>query len=392
MHSRTPQLLTSRQVWILTVVGTLTHVAFSGSRVTVSLAAIHLGASELVVGTLVAFFSIVPTLLAVKAGRMLDRMDPLKPMMVSVAFHVLGVLVPVIFPGLWSLLVASIMVGTASSFFYLLQQRIIGTCSAAPDRTANLGIAAIGYAVSGFIGPLASGVAIDHLGFGAAFLMLAVTPAIAMGALLAGVLTLPAFPQQATTGRGRGNALELLRQPRMLRVYALGLMFSMAWDTFVLFVPIHGSHAGLSATVIGTVMAALTAGLFTTRLALPALSRRMNQSRFLFLGHIAIGLAFLAFPLTINVSVLMACSYLVGLAVGVAQPVSMSMMFEVCPPERAGEALGLRLTLLGTSQSVLPMLFGALSTAFGLTPIFWSFAIMQFAATRLRGFHGAKAA
>ena len=163
MHSRTPQLLTSRQVWILTVVGTLTHVAFSGSRVTVSLAAIHLGASELVVGTLVAFFSIVPTLLAVKAGRMLDRMDPLKPMMVSVAFHVLGVLVPVIFPGLWSLLVASIMVGTASSFFYLLQQRIIGTCSAAPERTANLGIAAIGYAVSGFIGPLASGVAIDHL-------------------------------------------------------------------------------------------------------------------------------------------------------------------------------------------------------------------------------------
>ena len=385
MHEPMPPFLTRRQVWILTTLAILNHITFTGARVNVSLTAIHLGASELIVGLLVAFFSVLPALLSMKAGRMLDRVSPMTPLVASSVAHVAGVVVPFAVPGLWSLLAASLLIGTASNLFYLCQQRIFATASARADRTTNLGIGAIGFGVSGFIGPLATGVAIDHLGHDQAFLMLAVTPVIASVLLLAGVLKLPAAAAAVAPAAPEAAraAFDLLRQPRVRRVYAMGLLFSMAWDTFTLFVPIHGSHAGLSATVIGMVMASLTAGVFTTRLALPAMARRISAPRMLFFGHIIIGAGLLVFPLTGQVYVLMACSFVVGLAVGYAQPLSMSMMFDVVPADRAGEALGLRIAITGASQAVFPFVLGAISSALGLTPVFWSLALLQFAGTRL---------
>ena len=385
MHEPMPPFLTRRQVWILTTLAILNHITFTGARVNVSLTAIHLGASELIVGLLVAFFSVLPALLSMKAGRMLDRVSPMTPLVASSVAHVAGVVVPFAVPGLWSLLAASLLIGTASNLFYLCQQRIFATASARADRTTNLGIGAIGFGVSGFIGPLATGVAIDHLGHDQAFLMLAVTPVIASVLLLAGVLKLPAVAAAVAPAAPEAAraAFDLLRQPRVRRVYAMGLLFSMAWDTFTLFVPIHGSHAGLSATVIGMVMASLTAGVFTTRLALPAMARRISAPRMLFFGHIIIGAGLLVFPLTGQVYVLMACSFVVGLAVGYAQPLSMSMMFDVVPADRAGEALGLRIAITGASQAVFPFVLGAISSALGLTPVFWSLALLQFAGTRL---------
>ncbi len=385
MHEPMPPFLTRRQVWILTTLAILNHITFTGARVNVSLTAIHLGASELIVGLLVAFFSVLPALLSMKAGRMLDRVSPMTPLVASSVAHVAAVVVPFAVPGLWSLLAASLLIGTASNLFYLCQQRIFATASARADRTTNLGIGAIGFGVSGFIGPLATGVAIDHLGHDQAFLMLAVTPVIASVLLLAGVLKLPAVAAAVAPAAPEAAraAFDLLRQPRVRRVYAMGLLFSMAWDTFTLFVPIHGSHAGLSATVIGMVMASLTAGVFTTRLALPAMARRISAPRMLFFGHIIIGAGLLVFPLTGQVYVLMACSFVVGLAVGYAQPLSMSMMFDVVPADRAGEALGLRIAITGASQAVFPFVLGAISSALGLTPVFWSLALLQFAGTRL---------
>ena len=130
-------------------------------------------------------------------------------------------------------------------------------------------------------------------------------------------------------------------------------------------------------------MASLTAGVFTTRLALPAMARRISAPRMLFFGHIIIGAGLLVFPLTAHVSVLMGCSFVVGLAVGYAQPLSMSMMFDVSPADRAGEALGLRMAITGGSQAVFPFVLGAISSALGLTPVFWGLALLQFAGTRL---------
>ncbi len=51
----------------------LTHTAFGAARVTASLYALSNKASPFTVGVLLALYALVPALLAVRAGRWLDR-------------------------------------------------------------------------------------------------------------------------------------------------------------------------------------------------------------------------------------------------------------------------------------------------------------------------------
>ena len=83
--------MTLRLAIVLTV---LTHVAFVSSRMTVSLYGIRLGASPLTVGVLMALYAALPMLLAVYAGRQVDRIGPRRPMLVSSVGLVAGVALP----------------------------------------------------------------------------------------------------------------------------------------------------------------------------------------------------------------------------------------------------------------------------------------------------------
>jgi hypothetical protein len=64
-------------VILLTV---LAHTGFVGSRVVVSLYALNQHASPLTVGALLSLYALLPMLLAVSAGRLIDRVGVLQPM------------------------------------------------------------------------------------------------------------------------------------------------------------------------------------------------------------------------------------------------------------------------------------------------------------------------
>src|SRR5271169_2712983 len=61
----------------------LSHVGFVGSRITVSLSAINQGASPLEVGVIMSLYAVIPMLLAVQAGRLVDRVGAFRPMAVA---------------------------------------------------------------------------------------------------------------------------------------------------------------------------------------------------------------------------------------------------------------------------------------------------------------------
>ena len=49
---------------------------------------------------------------------------------------------------------------------------------------------------------------------------------------------------------------------------------------------------------------------------------------------------------------------------------SLTLIYSRAPEGRSGEALGLRLTINNFTHMVTPLLFGAVGTAFGVTPVF----------------------
>lgn len=65
-----------------------------------------------------------------------------------------------------------------------------------------------------------------------------------------------------------------------------------------------------------------------------------------------------------------------GLGLGCGQPLTITLSYNYSPPGRAGEALGLRLTVNKFTQVLVPVLFGSLGAGFGLYPVFCSCAAM----------------
>src|SRR5690606_3368496 len=109
---------------------------------------------------------------------------------------------------------------------------------------------------------------------------------------------------------------------------------------------------------------------FAVRLAMPLLVRRLRQWVVIASALIVAGTAYLLFPLASNAALLMALSFLLGLGLGCAQPVIMSLLYETSPPGRQGEAVGLRTSLLNGSHTLIPLASGALSVALGMAPVY----------------------
>ena len=61
------------------------HTCYIGSKVVLALVALDLGASQLVIGLLIACYGVVPTLLGVFAGRLADTAGMRLPMLIGSA-------------------------------------------------------------------------------------------------------------------------------------------------------------------------------------------------------------------------------------------------------------------------------------------------------------------
>ena len=56
---------------------------------------------------------------------------------------------------------------------------------------------------------------------------------------------------------------------------------------------------------------------------------------------------------------------LLGLALGAVQPMIMTTLHQITPPDRHGEAIALRSMTINLSSALMPLLFGALGAALG---------------------------
>ena len=361
-------------VIVLTVLG---HSGFVGSRVTVSLDAISQGATPFTVGLLMALYAALPMLIAVPAGRMIDRVGVYRPLAISSAVMVAGILLPFAWPTLPMLHLAAVVIGTSFTVQHLALNHAVGALGTPADRAVNFSWFALGFSISGFFGPLIAGFTIDATSHRMSFLFLALPPALGTVLLLARPVRLPALHAAKNDAANR-NIADLLREPRLRAAFIFSGLLAMGWDLYTFVVPIYGSKIGLSASTIGIIMGSFAAATFAVRLAMPALAHKVRAWTVVTAALVISGSAYMMFPLVERVPLLMALSFLLGLGLGCAQPMIMSLLYAASPPGRQGEVVGVRTTLLNASHTVLPLLFGALA-ALGMGPVFWAMSGMLLA-------------
>ena len=351
--------------------GILNHTVLTGSRVTVSLYALDLGASALVVGLLIGLYAFLPMLLAVAAGRLSDRVGVRNPMLLGSCGIAVGAVLPCIFPGLPVLFVSTSLIGVSFMLFQVSAQNATGAVGGASDRARNFSLLALGYSISGFSGPLLAGFTIDQAGFRTTFLVLAVLPLLPIFALWRQMLRLPVTRVALPTATGDG-VLAMFHNPHLRRVFLVNALLSMAWDLHSFFIPLYGKTIGLSASRIGMILAAFAAATFVVRLFMPRIARIRTELQVLTTALFTAGLVYAIFPLVHTPLVLMSLSFVLGLALGSGQPMVMALLHALAPVGRMGEAAGLRMSIVNASTFAVPLLFGAVGATVGIAPVFWS--------------------
>ena len=353
------------------------HACMAGMRMASPLLALREGYSAAAVGVLLALFALTQVFLALPAGRFADRHGLKRPVGYAVAVASVGAALALAFPIFPVLCVSALMTGGATGAATIALQRHVGR--AAHDSTQLKQVfswLAIGPAVSNFIGPFFAGLMIDNAGsvegsiegYRAAFALMAILPLLTWF-WVRDTVELP--PVIAAAGGPQQRAWDLMNEPPFRRLLIVNWLLSSCWDVHTFVVPLIGHERGLSASVIGSILGAFAIAAAVIRLLMPLVAERLREHAVVAGAMLITALLFGVYPLLTSALAMGLCSVLLGLALGSVQPMVMSLLHQITPSHRHGEALGLRLMAINASSVVMPMLFGTAGAVIGVGGLFW---------------------
>src|SRR5574344_1442759 len=353
------------------------HACMTGLRMATPLLALSQGYSPAAVGVLLALFALTQVFLALPAGRYADRHGLKRPVAFSVGSACLGAGLAMVFPVFPVLCAAALLSGAAAGIALIALQRHVGRSAHNQVELRQVfSWLALGPAISNFLGPFAAGLLIDHaggqagstLGFQVAFGLLALLPWTAWW-LARSVQELP--PAQVPAGQRTGPAWDLLQGQGFRRLLLLNWALASCWDVHIFVVPILGHERGLSASVIGSILGGFAIAAMVVRLVLPLLAKHLREGLVVWCAMLGACLLFMLYPLMPGPWSMAACSVLLGLVLGSVQPMVMSMLHQITPEARHGQALGLRMMAINASSVMMPMMFGSLGAVLGISALFW---------------------
>lgn len=353
------------------------HAAMTGTRLAAPLLALQQGYSAAAVGVLLSLFALTQVFLALPAGRYADRHGLKRPLAIAVGSAAIGAGVAAIFPVFPVLCLAALLTGGATGVTVIALQRHVGRSTSNPTELKKVfSWLAIAPAAANFMGPFCAGLLIDHagstpgdlVGYRVAFGLSALLPLLCWWLARAAHET-PHAPAPAAGVKLR--AWDLLADPMFRRLLFVNWLQSAAWDVHTFVLPILGHERGLPASVIGSILGAFAVAAAGIRVVLPLVASRLSERHVIMAANVLTAAVFAAYPLMPGAWTMGLCSVLLGIALGAVQPMVMSMLHQITPPARYGEALALRVMTLNASSVAMPMVFGAAGAIIGIAGVFW---------------------
>jgi MFS family permease len=353
------------------------HATMAGMRLATPLLALQQGYSAAAVGLLIALFALTQVFLALPAGRFADRHGFKRPLWLSVLAASAGAGLAVVFPIFPVMCLAALLTGGATGATVIALQRHVGrSATNATQLKRVFSWLAIAPAVANFVGPFLAGLLIDHAGrapadmlaFRVCFAAMAVLPIICW------LLARGAHEPQRTApaaGATPTRAWDLLREPMFRRLLFVNWLQSSSWDVHAFVLPVLGHDRGISASVIGSILGAFAIAAAVIRVVLPLIASRASERSVILSSTLVTAAVFAVYPLLDSALTMGLCSVVLGFALGAVQPMVMSMLHQITPHERHGEALGLRLMTINASSVAMPMLFGSIGALIGIAGVFW---------------------
>jgi predicted MFS family arabinose efflux permease len=352
----------------------------AGVRMAAPLLALRMGQGAAAVGILLALFAIVQLFLAIPAGRYADRHNFKNPVAWCMGFSVLGAGLAAMWPIFPVLCVSAMLCGGATGATVITLQRHAGRLASDPVQIKRIfSWMAIAPSIANFVGPFAAGLAIDLAGFRVCFALLAL---LALCSWL-GIHHAADLPVNKGEERpAQSSAWDLLGESRMRLLLLVNWLLSSCWDVHTFVLPVLGHERDISASVIGIILGLFAVAATTVRLFLPAIIAHVKEWAVISAAMVTTALLFGIYPLMQSSWSMAACSILLGFSLGGVQPMVMSMLHQITPPHRQGEALGLRMISVNVSSILTPLVFGTVGAAIGVASVFWVVGAMVASGTR----------
>ncbi len=355
------------------------HATMAGTRMAAPLLMLREGYSPAAVGVLLAFFGLTQVALAIPAGRYADRHGLLKPVRLSIMAASLGAALAVVWPIYPVLCLTALLCGGSAGCAVIALQRHVGRMAAGGAQLRQVfSWLSIGPAVSNVVGPVAVGLLIDHagpapgslLGYQAAFALMALFPWLTW-LLLRRVQEAPTSPAVKSEAGASLRAWDLLKDRCFAKLMLVNWFVSSSWDVHLLIVPLIGVERGMNASAIGAILGGFALAAAGIRVLMPLMAEHLQEWAVIAGAMLVTSAVFAVYPLMPGAWGMGACSVVLGMALGVVQPMVMSTLHQITPPHRHGEALGLRMMAVTASGVAVPVLFGSVSAVIGSAGVFW---------------------
>lgn len=356
------------------------HAAMTGARMAAPLLALSSGYGTGAAGVLVALFAVTQIFLSLPAGRYADRRGLKRPLGWAVVAATVAIGAAAAWPVFPVLCVTALVSGGAVGAALIAMQRHLGRAASGPlERMRMFSWMSIAPAAANFVGTMSTGLVIDHFGFRWAFLLLAFLPSLAwLFARRTREIPSPPAAEEAS-----GSALELLHDRHTRRLLTMSVLMSSSWDLHTFMVPVLGFDRGIDAAGIGFVLGVFGLAAAGIRLVMAAIAARLPEWQMLTLGLGLAGLTLLVYPWTNSIATMACCSAVLGMALGSIQPNILSLLHDVTPSHRHGEALAVRLISVNVTSLAMPLLLGASAGLVGASGVFWTMGLMVTAGSRL---------
>jgi predicted MFS family arabinose efflux permease len=367
-------------IYLILALNVLVFVGVNASRVVFSLYGLNLGANSAGVGGILSMMYVFPLLLSWPIGVLADRFGARWLLLTGTASGAGGMLVPYFAPSMPSLYVASLLLGMSIALTAVIGQNLVGVLSKPELRTRNFSNYSLTGSAAILLGPLLAGFVIDHFGHASACLVIAVLMLLALALLMVRARVLPRGTREAATG---GNLLHTLKNRRIWKMLAISSLAQLGNDLFQAFLPIYAHGLGLSASVIGGLLAALAVGSFVVRIGMLRFIAWAGERSLLAAAFFVGATVFALLPVTRDSSLLAILAFVFGLSLGCTQTLTLMLMFSSAETGRSGATVGLRLTVNNIARLLGPALFGAVGALAGLQAVFWINGVLMVSAGRL---------
>ena len=378
-----------RLLGVLLLHSALTQVVTFVLRPTSAYRAIELDVPAAWLGALTASFAVVPLLLAVPSGQATDRFGERRVMLAGAVLVLASALVFLDGRGgAAGLVLGSVVLGTGHLLSVVGQQAAVANTAGPGTFDTAFGYYTFAASLGQAVGPALIAV----VGGGAAipdtrtiFLV-----ATALGALLV-LATLPIRLPRPQGGRGAGRTAggmrTLLRIPGLPRALLISCVVLAAVDITLVYLPALGADRGLASGFVGLLLTLRAVASMTSRFFLGRLVRLVGRRRLMIVSVALSAVTMAAAGVPVAPWFLAVLVVLLGLGLGVGQPLTMSWLAETAPAGLRGRAMSLRLTGNRLGQVVIPSAVGLVAAGVGAAGVLWAtaaaLAVVGAAARRL---------